>query len=124
MSAIALTREEAPTGPSEARPDDRLGVSKDGHTRASWFETRKMRSSPWGATSASAIGRVAPGRDQQRHVKMPFRLADREAQRDLIEERRIGHRHLPFGKVLSDAKRQLIAADRHWPAADQRLVGA
>src|SRR4029453_16729909 len=40
--------EEHPTGPREARPDDKLrGVSKDaGPSVASWFETRVPRSSP------------------------------------------------------------------------------
>ena len=38
----------------------------------------------------AAIGRIAPRRDQQRHVVVAFRLADRKAQRDLVEERRIG----------------------------------
>src|ERR1700730_12268587 len=71
------------------------------------------------AALASAIGSVAPGCDQERHVEMAFRLADREAQWNLIEERRIGHRYLPFGKVFSDAEHQLIATDRPRPAADQ-----
>src|ERR671931_2159678 len=41
----------------------------------------------------AAIGRITPRRHEQRHVKVAFRLAHRKAQRNLVEKRRIGHRH-------------------------------
>ena len=74
--------------------------------------------------SASAIGRIAPRRDQQRHVEMAFRVAHRKLQRNAIEKRRIGQRHAAIGKIGADVKCQFVAADRHRPAADQRLIGA
>ena len=40
--------------------------------------------------SAPAIGRVAPGRHQKRHMIMPFRFGDRKADRHDIEEGGIG----------------------------------
>src|SRR5581483_1184794 len=67
--------------------------------------------------SAPPICRVAPGGDEQRHMEMAFRLAHGKAQRDVVEERWIGHRHAAGREVLADGKSQLIAADRHWPAA-------
>jgi hypothetical protein len=39
--------------------------------------------------STPPIGRVTPGRDQQRHVEMAFGIAHRKAQRNAIEKRRI-----------------------------------
>ena len=74
--------------------------------------------------SASPIRRIAPRRDQQRHVEMAFRVAYRKVQGNAVEKRRIGQRHAAIGKIGGDVKCQFVAADRHRPAADQRLVGA
>src|ERR1700720_4468305 len=62
-------------------------------------------------TSAAPIGRVAPWRNQKRHVEMAFGLARRKPQRYQIEKRRIRHRHLPSGKVIPDAESQFVTAD-------------
>ncbi len=74
--------------------------------------------------STSAIRPIAPRRHQQRHVQMPFRLSDREPDRDAIEEGRIGQRHLLRRKIRSGAEIQLILSDRQRAAMDQRLIGA
>ena len=74
--------------------------------------------------STSPIRRVTPRRHQQRHVEVAFGLAHRKPQRNGIEKRRIRHRHLPSGKIFPDAEGQFVAADRHRPAADQRLIGS
>src|SRR5258708_31991799 len=74
-------------------------------------------------TSTPPIRRVAPGRDQERHVEMAFRLARRKAQGNSIEKRRIRHRHLPCGKVIADAESQFVMPNRYRPAADQRPIG-
>src|ERR1700733_7346733 len=91
----------------------------------SWFETREnalltMRVEP----STPAIGRVAPGRDQKRHVEMAFRLAHRKPQGDAVEKGRIRYRHPSRGKIIRRAKVQFVIADRHRPAVDQRLIAA
>jgi hypothetical protein len=57
-------------------------------------------------------------------MEMAFGLAHRKPHRNGIEKRRICHCHLPSGKVVPDAERQLITADRHRPAANQGLIGA
>ena len=77
-----------------------------------------------GCRLTAPIGGVAPRRHQQRHVEMALRIADRKAQRDLIEERRVRRRHAPVGKIAAELEGQLIATDRHWSATDQWLVGA
>ena len=97
--------------------------------RRSMFDSQRHdRACPGTATrigpSASPIRRVAPGRDQERHVEMAFGLADRKPQRNLVEKWRIRHRHLPLGKILADTEHQFVAADRHRPAIDQRLIGS
>ena len=65
----------------------------------SWSVTRNLSTPP--------IGRVAPGRDQQRHVEMAFGVAHRKPQRDAIEKRRIGHRHAARGKIFRGARRSV-----------------
>lgn len=71
---------------------------------------------------APAIGRVAPGCDQQRHVEMALGIAHRKPHGNAVEERRIRHRHLPRGKIVADGKRQFVAPDRQAIPADQRLI--
>src|ERR1700678_3591101 len=73
--------------------------------------------------SASPIGRIAPGRYQERHVEMAFGVADRKTQRNLTQKRRVRHRHLPFRKVAADTEQQFVPADRNRPAGNQRLIG-
>src|ERR1700694_3131878 len=75
-------------------------------------------------TSAAPIRRVAPWRNQKRHVEMAFGLAHRKPQRYQIEKQRTRHRPLPSGKVIRDAEGQFVTADRPRPAANQRLIGA
>src|SRR5258706_3122607 len=74
-------------------------------------------------SSTPPIRRVTPGRDQERHVEVAFRLAHRKTQWDAIEKRRIRHRHLPCGKVIADAESQFVTADRYRPATDQPPIG-
>src|SRR6202048_4562887 len=74
--------------------------------------------------STPPIRRVTPGRHQKRHVEMAFGLAHRKPQRNSIEKRWIRCRHVPCGKVVPDAERQFVTADRHRPAANQRLIGS
>src|SRR5882672_10336828 len=72
----------------------------------------------------SAIGRVAPGRAEQRDVIMPLRLGDGKAQRHDIEEWWIATRDTPAAKVVADGKTQFITSNRQGLPADQRLIGA
>src|SRR3977135_2411779 len=76
------------------------------------------------SSSTSAIGRIAPGRAEQRDVIMPLRLGDGKAQRHDIEEGRIAAVDTPAAKVVAHVKAQFIAPDRQRASADQRLVGA
>ncbi len=57
-------REEAPTGPRKARPDDKLRAVSNHEARASSFETRLRRSQDEGLrpTTGSATGRDGPPR--------------------------------------------------------------
>src|SRR3954447_6487262 len=105
------TRERAETssiyGPSLCHDDDKVWI------------VQAYRPPRTPGQSAAAIGRVAPGRDQQGHVEMAFRLAGCEAERDPIVERRIRERHLFAGEVGRHGKIQFVAADRNRTAADQ-----
>ena len=74
--------------------------------------------------STPAIGRVVPGRDQQRHVETALGLADRKPHGDAVEKRRVRQRHAPRGKIIRGGEGQFVIADRRRPAVDQRLVGA
>src|SRR6202030_4408242 len=74
--------------------------------------------------SASPIRRIAPGRDQQRHVEMALGLADGKPQRYQVQKRRVRHRHLSLRKILADTKHQFVAADRHRPPMNERMIGA
>src|SRR5271163_2727113 len=56
-------------------------------------------------------------------MQMPLRFAYRKPQGDVVQEGRVGYRHLPLPEIMSDAEDQFIAADRDWPPADQRLIG-
>src|SRR3984893_10600097 len=73
--------------------------------------------------STAPISRVAPRRDQKRHVIVPLRLGDGELDRDKLEERRIRQWYLQPRKVRSNMEAQLIAANGQGPPADQGLAG-
>src|SRR6185437_9656298 len=75
-------------------------------------------------SSASAIGRIAPGSAEQWHMIMPFRLGNGKAQRHDIEEGRIAAVNTPTAVVVTKGKAQFIATDRQGTAADQRCIGA
>ena len=62
--------------------------------------------------SASAIGRIAPGRAEQRDVIMPLRLGDGKAQRHDIEEGRIAAVDTPAAKMVAHGEAQFVAPDR------------
>src|SRR5260370_9370897 len=72
---------------------------------------------------ASAIGRVAPRRAEQRHVIMRLWLGNRKAQRHDVEKRRIAYIHTARTEMSAHGKAQLVAADRQGTVGDQRRVG-
>src|SRR5258708_26020056 len=76
------------------------------------------------ASSTPPIRRIAPGRDQERHVEMAFRLAHRKPQRNPVEKRRGRRRPPPFGKAFCAVEPEFVTAGRHPPAAPQWLIGA
>src|SRR4029077_15611066 len=53
-----------------------------------------------GASSASAIRRIAPRREEQGHVIMRLGIADAEADRDNVEERRVGEFGAPAAEIV------------------------
>src|SRR5262245_66673501 len=57
------------------------------------------------AASAAAVGRIAPGRDQQRHVVVAFRLCNGKSHRHDIEEWRIGRRRAAPREIVADVER-------------------
>lgn len=73
---------------------------------------------------ASAIGRVAVGRDQQRHVIMLLLLINPEAQHYNIQERRVWQRHAPSSVIISSTELQLVHAGTVVVALQQRRVDA
>src|SRR6185437_54323 len=75
-------------------------------------------------SSASAIGRIAPGGAEQRHVIMPFWLGNGKAQRHNVEEGRIAAVNTPTTVVVTKGEAQFVATDRQGTATDQRCIGA
>src|SRR5262245_37062557 len=73
---------------------------------------------------AAAVGRIAPGRTQQRHVIVPLRLRHGEADRHHIKKWRIGTRGFGLGIVVANREAQFVGSDRNRPPRNQRLVGA
>src|SRR5262245_19880575 len=74
--------------------------------------------------STAAIGRITPGRHQQRDVIMGLRLGDRELDRHDVEKRRVGARRAEAGEIVADVETQLVTPDRQRAPADQRPIGA
>src|SRR5471032_1933969 len=81
-----------------------------------------MASSVFSLTSA--IGRIAPGRAEQRDVIMPLRLGNGKAQRHDVQEGRRPAFDSPAAIMVPDRKAQFVAPDRQRPVADQRPVRA
>ena len=74
--------------------------------------------------SAPAIGRIAPRRDQKRHVIMRLGFGHREADGNDPEEGRIGKRRALPHKILADRETQFVLRNRDRLIRDQRPVGA
>src|SRR4051794_1378878 len=64
------------------------------------------------AASTAAIGRIAPGRNQKRHMVMGAGVGDAEANRHLVEERRpaAASAGLLPPVIVADRKQQLVPA--------------
>src|SRR5262249_42700488 len=80
-----------------------------------------QRRSDW---SAAAIGGVAPGRNEQRHVVVALRFGDRESDGHDVEEWRITLGGLQAREIIAHMETQLVTPDRQRPLADQRRIGA
>src|SRR5206468_11144106 len=89
-----------------------------GSGRASRSRVRSPRG------SAPAVDRVAVGGDEQGHMVVARTLADREAHRDLIEERRIRGRRADRAEVRADVEDELVAPRLHLGWTEERRVAA
>src|SRR5438552_166872 len=71
---------------------------------------------------ASAVRRITPRRDQQRHMIVLFGSRHAEAQDHLAEKWRFGKRISGTSVVLADRERNLINAGREFFTVEQRVV--
>src|SRR5882757_5951763 len=74
--------------------------------------------------SASPIGGVAVGGDQQRDMIVPGGVGDAEADHDLIQERRIRQRDTLAGEIAADMKDELIGSGKKRSAFQQGMIAA
>src|SRR5262245_35392508 len=74
--------------------------------------------------SAAAIGGVAPGRNEQRHVVVALRFGDREPDGHDVEEWRITLEGLQAREIIADMERKLVTPERLRRPAHQRRIGA
>src|SRR6185312_2417595 len=70
-------------------------------------------------TLASTVDRVAPWRDQQRHVVVLLRLSDPDPDEGLVDERRLGKHHSASAEVGCDMECQGIATCPERSAREQ-----
>src|SRR5262249_57656614 len=112
--------------------------ASEANRRAEWNRTRcrSSRCSRSGAPSGSAgwptrrgtrprlappVGRIAVGRNQQRDVIVGV-VGDRKADRDHVEERRIGELCALLAKIIADMKGQLVLTGLERRTVQQRVV--
>src|SRR6266851_6426844 len=69
--------------------------------------------------STSTVGRVAPGRDQQRHMVVLPCIRNAKRDDDLIEKRRLGEFHPERAEVGGDVKCQRVASSAERVAFEQ-----
>lgn len=77
-----------------------------------------------GTHLAAAIGRIAVGRDQQRHMVVIIGGGDAETQHHLVEECRLRQLHAAGAIVVAGAEHQLIDPGTEVLALQHRLVAA
>ena len=77
-----------------------------------------------GHRSAPAIGRIAERRQQERHVVVALRLGNPEANRNQVEERRIGKLDAIAAKVVAGVEAKLISSRLELRAIEDGAVDA
>src|SRR4051794_28788441 len=72
--------------------------------------------------STASVGGIAPGRDEERNVVLPVGLGDGEADRDEIEEWRVGRIRSDGPEIGPHIENELISARAEGLSAQERRI--